>query len=1261
MASDTKRRCQSGGLSSSSKALAQALGQLVVNSTQDVLEKLLDSIPDLIWLKDSQGTYLFCNSAFERFFGAKRAVILGKTDYDFVDRELADFFRKNDMRSVEQGKPSINEEWLTFATDGYTGLFETIKSPLFNPDGTHLGVLGVAREITKLHEAKERLRERQQLLETIISLAGSPIVLVDPATGKMREFNEAAYTCLGYSPEEFSRLTIFDIDEQSVSEVSKNIQHILDKGSLTVETRLRHRDGHFIDVIINTSVIEQYGAHYIESLWTDVSDIKQAERDAKRQQAMLARTEHLARLGSWEWNVAIDQVTWSEELFHLFGLDPTMSCPSFAEQERLQIFHPADIELLKKAVLETVETGSPYEIDIRIKRTDGVTRNCVAYGECEFDSDGNFKGLNGYLKDITEQREAARALQESESNLARAQRVAHVGSWSVNTTDGHLRWSDETYRIFGVAQGQTVTYDTFISRVHPLDIPDVEAAWKRAIQGEYYNIRHRILVDGEVRWVHERARLECDEAGELTTGIGTVQDITSSWRDHLLQETSTSALNLLSQGEGLDKVLTTVTNGLEHINPEMLACILLLEPDGQHFTLGAAPRLDDGLLKHLVGSEAEPGSEFLVEACRTGRKLIVDDLTSCTRWPKLSSAALQQPFQACWCHPVLAKGGRVLGVFTLFYPTPKTPPEADQIIVEQLSMLAGQVIEQTRAQEALHLSSRVIEHSHSAIVVTDAQGYILTTNPAFTQMSGYSKEEVQGRRPAIIRAGLEDDSATRDNVWQRLQDEGFWRGEVRSRHKNGRYYMQWLTASAVKDAAGKVTHYIGISDDITENKEAIKRIDFLAYYDSLTELPNRQLARDRMEQEITRAKREHDGSFALLIVDLDQFKAINDALGHTVGDELIKAAAHRLVDTVRETDTVSRQGGDEFLIMLTGDIEMHAVSAICSKIMEALTRPFEIGEHTLSISASIGVAMFPDDGICFDSLMTRADMAMYSAKDAGRNAYRFFNDRMNVDVMDRILVRNGLMRALEHQEFILHYQPQVDLTTGKIFGVEALIRWENPVIGLVPPDRFIPIAESSGLVVEMGSWVLKEACRQLRNWQDEFGLTDLVMAVNISALQFTRGDLFEAVNTALKESGVSPSSLELELTETVLLKEAEQALEVMSRLRDLGVKMSIDDFGTGYSSMSYLKRLPVDKLKIDRSFVKDIDVDTDDAAIARAVISLGHIMGLSIIAEGVENECQLEFLRLHGCDQYQGYYFSRPLPAPDCGKLLVDQRARPEA
>ncbi len=1253
MASDTKRRCQIEAASSSSKALAQALGQLVVNSTQDVLQELLDSIPDLIWLKNNEGTYLFCNSAFERFFGAKRDVILGKTDYDFVDRELADFFRKNDLRSIENGKPSINEEWLTFATDGYTGLFETIKSPLINPDGSHLGVLGIARDITKLHDAKEKLRERQALLETIISLAGSPIVLVDPETGRMPEFNEAAYTYLGYTPEMFSTLTIFDIDEASEPEIRENFKRILEQGSLNIETRHRHQDGHYIDVIISTSVIEQGGKPYIESLWTDVSIIKQAEREAKRQQNMLARTEHLAHLGSWEWDVAADQVSWSDELFHLFGLDPEKGTPSVSEQEKLQIFHPDDIAAIKTAAEETIITGVPYELEVRINKANGTTRTCVTYGEPEFDEQGNFKGLSGYLKDITEHRAAELALQASESELARAQRVAHIGSWSIDVTDGHLRWSDETYRIFGVPRGELITYDSFLSKIHPLDMQQVDMAWQHALKGDHYNIRHRILVNGEVRWVHEKAHLESNANGELIRGIGTIQDITSSWRDHLLQETSTLALNQLAQGEPLRHVLTTLVEGLELINPAMFASILLLEPEVTGFTLGTAPRIRGVLLRYLNTLKVSEDSEIFGLARSSSDTIIADNLAQDSRFMALADAASKTGMKACWCSPIFAKEGRVLGVFAVFYTHPKKPPETDLAMVSQLAILAGQMIEQARVQEALHLSSRVIEHSHSSIVVTDSDGYILTTNPAFTQMSGFSIDEVIGRRPALMRPGSEVQSGTSENVWQRLQEDGFWRGEVRSRRKDGSYYMQWLTASAVKDAAGNVTHYIGISDDITENKEAIKRIDFLAYYDSLTELPNRQLARDRMEQEITRAKREHDGSFALLFVDLDQFKAINDALGHTVGDELIKAVAHRLVETVRETDTVSRQGGDEFLIMLTGDIEMHAVSAICSKLMESLTRPFEIGEHTLSISASIGVAMFPDDGICFDSLMKRADIAMYSAKDAGRNAYRFFNNRMNVDVMDRILVRNGLMRALEHQEFILHYQPQVDLNTGKVFGVEALIRWENPVIGLVPPDRFIPIAESSGLVVEMGAWVLREACRQLRVWQDELGLADLVMAVNISALQFTRGDLFEAVSTALEESGISPGNLELELTETVLLKEAERALEVMSRLRDLGVKMSIDDFGTGYSSMSYLKRLPVDKLKIDRSFVKDIDVDTDDAAIAHAVISLGHIMGLSIIAEGVENESQLEFLRSRGCDQYQGYYFSRPLPPEECGKLLI--------
>lgn len=1231
-------------------SLVRALSQLVAGSAEAALQLLLDAIPDPIWLKDREGVFLFCNTAFERLYGAPRRTIVGKTDYDFVDAELADFFRENDRKSVLKGQPSVNEEWLTFAEDGYHGLFETIKTPLFDAQGGHIGVLGIARDITKLHEAQARLRERQAMLETIVRLAGSAIALIDPDNARFIEFNEAAYRMLGYSREAFAELTLLDIEaEHPPQQVLGQLQQIVEQGGMRIETRHRHRDGHLLDVVISTSVLELQGRCYIEALWTDVTAIRQAGRAARRREALLMRTEQLAHVGSWEWRREDDQVSWSDEMFRIYQRDPALGAPAFAEQERLGLYQADDFARLKAAVEAALATGESYAVEVRINRPDGSQRIALAYGEPERDDAGELVGLTGYVRDITEQRRVEQALRNSESELARAQQVARLGSWSINVATGELRWSDETYRIFGRVPGSPVDYASFLEHVYPEDAARVDAAWQRALQGEPYDIRHRIRVGGQVRWVHERAALETDADGRLVAGIGTVQEITVPWREHLLLETGTHTLRLLAQGGSLADALEVISRGVETINPDLLASIMLLEGDRLH--IGAAPRLPSALRAGLDGVALNSGITC-ARAAASARLAVCADLAGDPHWQALGAEVMAAGLHGCWARPVLSREGEVLGVFALYYAHTGEPTVEDRELVEQLAGLVRQVIEQARAREALRLASRVIEYSHSAIIVTDARGNIVAVNPAFTEMTGYSEEEVLGHNPRLLKSGWQSD-AFYQHFWQSLNDEGYWRGELWNRRKDGSYFALWLTASAVRDQHGQITHYIGISDDITDNKAAMDRIEFLAYHDSLTELPNRQLARDRMEQVIARSRRDSDSHFALLFVDLDQFKAVNDALGHTVGDGLIRAAAQRLKETVRETDTVSRQGGDEFLIMLTGEVEMHAVSAVCAKLLETLARPFTVDGHVLSISASIGVAMYPDDGEDFDTLMKKADMAMYSAKDAGRNAYRFYTEQMNADVMDRILLRNGLLRALEHNEFVLHYQPQVDLASGRVIGLEALIRWHHPELGMVPPDRFIAVAESSGLIVEIGSWVLQEACRQMRQWRDELGLDEVIMAVNISVLQFTRGDLLQAVQSALEASGLPPSMLELELTESVLLREADQALEIMQQLRALGVKMSIDDFGTGYSSLSYLKQLPVDKLKIDRSFVKDVIVDADDAAIAHAVISLAHILGLSVIAEGVESADQLAFLQTRSCDQYQGYFFSRPLPATECSSLLA--------
>lgn len=444
--------------------------------------------------------------------------------------------------------------------------------------------------------------------------------------------------------------------------------------------------------------------------------------------------------------------------------------------------------------------------------------------------------------------------------------------------------------------------------------------------------------------------------------------------------------------------------------------------------------------------------------------------------------------------------------------------------------------------------------------------------------------------------------------------------------------------------------------EVQERREAERRAEFLAYHDVLTGLPNRALARDRLAQAIADARRNH-GIVALVFVDLDNFKTINDSLGHAQGDALLQGVARTLVDNVRGSDTVCRQGGDEFLLILKGLPDIDAVGPIVSKLLEAVCQPFDVDGVALTTSASAGVAIWPSDGQDFDALLQCADTAMYRAKEEGRNGYRFFDENMNRESLERLTIRQGLRQALDRGEFVLHYQPQVDLTTGCVVGFEALLRWQHPQWGLVSPARFVPVAEESGLIVPIGSWVIQEVARQAAAWE-RMGLPPVVMAVNLSAAQFKRGDLEAVLAAALADAGIPASRLELELTESLLVEDPQLVRTRLLSLHAMGVKLAIDDFGTGYSSLSYLKRFPVDRLKIDRSFVRDVVTDPDDDAIVRAIIQLAASLGLRTMAEGVETEATREHLRRLGCHDLQGYLVARPMPAAEVPAWLRAYVAR---
>ena len=555
-------------------------------------------------------------------------------------------------------------------------------------------------------------------------------------------------------------------------------------------------------------------------------------------------------------------------------------------------------------------------------------------------------------------------------------------------------------------------------------------------------------------------------------------------------------------------------------------------------------------------------------------------------------------------------------------------------------------------EQSRRLSAQVFDQTAEGIVITAADGKIISVNRAFTEITGYPPDEVLGRDPKLLQSGRHDAEFYRQ-FWQQLEAEGHWRGEIWNRRKSGELYPEWLAINVVRGADGRPQHYIGIFSDISRQKRDAERIRFLAYYDALTGLPNRTLLADRVAKAIAAAHRRQT-RLALLFMDLDGFKHINDSLGHLTGDGVLRQVGERLKRLTRASDTLARFGGDEFVLLLNDVEGPEGIAAVAQRCLDALAAPLALEDHEIGITPSIGISVYPDDGKDLDELVKNADTAMYHAKEAGRNQYRFFEAAMNARVTSRGVLASDLRRAIERNELRLHYQPQADIATGEIVGIEALVRWQHPELGLVSPADFIPVAEELGLIGLLGDWVLNETCRQAVAWQ-RAGLPHLPVAVNLSALQLRSPTFLESVRRALATSGLEAHWLEFELTESVLMQQAETAVKTLSGLSELKIRVAIDDFGTGYSSLAYLRRLAIDKIKIDRSFVRDLGVDAEDTVIVSTIIRMAHSLKLRVIAEGVETSEQLAALRAQGCDEIQGYYFSRPLP-PDALAEFVQER-----
>ena len=558
------------------------------------------------------------------------------------------------------------------------------------------------------------------------------------------------------------------------------------------------------------------------------------------------------------------------------------------------------------------------------------------------------------------------------------------------------------------------------------------------------------------------------------------------------------------------------------------------------------------------------------------------------------------------------------------------------------------------AQNRERLLGVAFHHSGEAIMITDHDNCIVTVNPAFTELTGYTQEEVVGKNPSMLSAGR----TTREEyerMWAAISLKGYWQGEIWDRRKDGGVYPKWLSISVMRDESGEIRFHIAHFSDISAERAAEAKLHHMAHHDMLTGLSNRVSLKDRLEHALALARRE-SSRVALLFIDLDRFKSINDTLGHHVGDELLIAVSQRLRQCVRESDLFARLGGDEFVVMLPGLDQTPAAASVAEKIVASIGEPYLIGAHTLYTTPSVGIAIYPEDGADGESLMRNADAAMYHAKSAGRNNFQFFDAKMNELAVERLSIEHALRHALSRDEFRLHFQPVIDIRTGRVASIEALVRWQHPERGLLAPGFFIGVAEETGLIQAIGDWVLWAACRQLADFRAA-GMADVRMAINISALQMRNGNLPVLAQGIMAAYSLQAGDLIFEITESIAMEQPKETERILDQLHAMGIQLALDDFGTGYSSLSYLKLFALDTLKLDRSFVEEIGVDADGQIICDATIGLAHSLRLRLVAEGVETQEQLDYLQARGCHYVQGYLFSRPLPADQILELIKSRNA----
>lgn len=1112
------------------------------------------------------------------------------------------------------------------------------------------------RQSDDLHSARQQIEQTRQLLlyHSLMEQVNDAIIVLRAENGVIVDCNDQACRDLGYSRDELLRMSIFDFTTRLMSGPlwQAELEVFTREGHRLVESQHRRKDGSQFPVEIHARLIYKNNERFIVAVARDLTERKRTQTQLQLQDTALNSSANAIVITDKD---AVIQ--WANPAFaQMTGYTPEEAIGKYPKD---LVTSGIQTREFYEVLWNTIRSGQVWRGELVNKRKDGLLYTEEMTITPVYTENGIITHFIAVKQNISERK------QHEQMQAARNAMLEKIAT-NQPLHDILLDAIQRLEQIFPAMRASVLQVDQETGCLGQGIAPSLPDFYNAAVNG-----------------LRPGAGIGSCGTAAFTGETVIVEDIQTHefWREfrELAQQAGLGACTSVPFKSEAGKVLGTFA--VYFSTPQTPTAVELelivdfarmagIAVDKEHNKLKRAKaeallRSSEANYRNLV--ESAPFPVVITDA--ESRTLVFTNPPALQLFESTPEQVREQAIANYFATPSdrekivsLLAGGEVVQGEEIEFVTATGKHiwvliTAANILFDNKASHVAALIDITprkKAEEQLREAAAVMENTHEGVVITDTTPRILAVNDAYSAITGFSSGEVVGKNPGILRSGRQDKSFY-ESMWNELQGNGYWQGEIWNRRKNGEIYPQWMSISAVLNDQNQPIRYIGVFSDISRLKESQSQLEFLAHHDPLTRLFNRSAVESRMEQELEQANRHHL-QLCVLFIDLDRFKQVNDSFGHLIGDELLCSVAERLKARLREGDTLGRLGGDEFVLLASPLQEKHDAAVIARDIIASLSAPFNLSTgHEVFIGASIGISLYPENGTSVAELTKNSDAAMYLAKENGRNQFSFYTPELNADSRNKLELENDLRRAVLHSELRLHYQPKVDIVSGSINGAEALVRWKKPDGSWISPDQFIPVAEKSGVILTIGDWVIEQACLQIRTWMDE-GLPELCVAVNVSARQFRSGHLDILVKEMLVKYGIAAHQLELELTESMLMNEPERAIDTMHRLKKVGVRLSLDDFGTGYSNFGYLRRFPIDSLKIDQSFVRGVACKPEDAMIVDSIIGLAQRMKLHVIAEGVETADQLHYLRANHCDQMQGYLFSKALPADEFAELLRSGR-----